>query len=140
MKNYNQQGLPPDGFYCVNLADFAFGRVQPLTEIACTCPHPPEQHQTLTGVLDATGDFCECGREEYPDQVALKLATIVLPMIEGSSIDFSVDDLSQSLPNKGTWDTQIANVDGAGFHSRPDGSHPASLKNDVFSRTFVNTG
>ena len=43
-----------------------------------------------------------------------------------------MENLLKSLPNKGTWDTPISNVDGAGYHSRPDWSHPASIKDDVF--------
>ena len=69
---------------------------------------------------------------EYPEQLANKFASIIIPLVKGSSIDFSVENLLQSLPNKGTWDTPISNVDGAGYHSRPDWSHPASIKDDVF--------
>ena len=47
-------------------------------------------------------------------------------------MDFSVSALLQTLPTKGVWDPPVAQVDGAGFHSRPDWSHPSSLKTDVF--------
>ena len=143
LENCTQQWLASGGVYCINLAACAFGRdwpkswlfassFKPLTEIACTCPHQPGHHPKLAGVRDDTGGFLSRRTAEYPEQLAHKFASIIIPLVKGSSIDFSVENLLQSLPNKGTWDTPISNVDGAGFHSRPDWSHPASIKADVF--------
>jgi len=54
---------------------------------------------------------------EYPDQLALQFAKNVIPLVKGSGTDFSFNDLLRGLPTKGIWDTPIAQVDGAGFHS-----------------------
>ena len=150
LKNCAQQWLTSGGFHCVNLAACAFGRdwpkswlfassFQTLTEMACICPHPPGHHQKLAGVRDATGGCVSRRTAEYPEQLAQQFATIVLPLAKGSLIDFSVDDLLPSLPNKGTWDTPIANVDGlVSIHSQTGAIQHHWRK--MFSRTFVNTG
>ena len=143
LESCTQQWLTSGGFYCINLAACAFGRdwpkswlfassFQPLTAMACTCPHQPGHHQKLAGVRDASGGFMSRRTAEYPEQLAQQFASIVIPLVTGSAIDFSVENLLQSLPRKGTWDQPTSNVDGAGFHSRPDWSHPNSIKTDTF--------
>ena len=90
---------------------------QPLTALACTCQHPPGHHPPLAGVRDESGAFLSRRTAEYPDQLALQYAKNVIPLVKGSGTDFSFNDLLRGLPTKGIWDTPIAQVDGAGFHS-----------------------
>ena len=63
LENCTQQWLASGGIYCINLAACAFDRnwpkswlfassFEPLTELACTCPHPPGHHPKLAGVRD----------------------------------------------------------------------------------------
>ena len=100
--------------------------------MACTCSHPHGSHPPLAGVRDETGAFLSRCTAEYPEQLATQFAKIILPLVSGSGKGFSLSELMQSLPIKGTWDPPIAQVDGAGFHSRPDWSHPNSMKQEAF--------
>ena len=114
------------GHYSVHLAACAFQRdwpksclfassFEPLTAMACVSSHAPGSHPPLAGVRDETGAILSRRTAEYPEQLATQFA-----VVSGSGRDFSLSELMQSLPIKGTWDPPIAQVDGAGFHSKPD--------------------
>ena len=131
------------GHYCVHLAACAFQRdwpkawlfatsFEPLTEMACTCSHALGTHPPLAGVRDETGAFLSRRTAEYPEQLATQFAQTIFSLVSGSGRDFTLSELLRSLPVKDIWDPPIAQVDGAGFHSRPDWSHPSSLQPDIF--------
>ena len=95
LENCTQQWLASGGVYCINLAACAFDRnwpkswlfassFEPLTELACTCPHPPGHHPKLAGVRDDTGGFLSRRTAEYPEQLANKFASIIIPLVKGS--------------------------------------------------------
>ena len=143
LESCTQKWLLAGGSHCIHLAACAFGRdwpkswlfassFEPLTSLACLCEHPPGHHPPLAGVRDETGGFLSRRTAEYPEQLAQKFAQIILPLVRGSGRDFSLGELLQSLPTKGVWDPPLAQVDGAGFHSKPDWSHPHSMKPNVF--------
>ena len=75
------------GSYCIHLAACQFQRdwpkawlfassFEPLTAIACTCPHGPGPHPPLAGVRDESGTFLSRRTAEYPEQLASKFADI----------------------------------------------------------------
>ena len=104
LENCTQKWLLSGGYHCIHLAACAFGRnwpkswmfassFAPLISLACLCEHPPGHHPPLAGVRDETGGFLSRRTAEYPEQLADKFAQIVLPLVRGSGMDFSVSAL-----------------------------------------------
>ena len=143
LENCTQSWLLSGGTHCIHLAACAFGRdwpkswlfassFEPLTKLACTCSHPPGHHPPLAGKRDESGAFLSRRTAEYPEQLASQFAATIIPLVIGTGQDFSIPTLLQSMPTKDVWAQPTSQIDGGGFHSRPDWSHPDSLKTDIF--------
>ena len=95
-----------------------------VASLACTCTHPPGQHQSIANVK-VSGSYLSAHTAEYPASLAKQLASLMAPFCSsfGHSLA-SLSSFSNLLPEP-TVHRRPPVCDGAGMNSSADHSFPA---------------
>ena len=103
-----------------------------LQEIACTCSHPVGTHMQIGGIRSETGQFLSRDTAEYPADLCLRMASIIVPLLSLRTSNLTLDAALTLIPAKDTDAAPFCRQDGAGFVSQGDWSSP-HCSEDVFS-------
>ena len=148
-EHFVQQFLLECQCYCLNLAACHYGEnwlkswmfattFSELQTMACTCEHPPSQHQQIAGQMDASGQYLSRLTATYPAQLCSKFAEIVHPLLSHGNQNLTLQEWENHVPQKGLYDLPHARNDGGGFTSHADWSHSNSPQ-DFFSSLRQNS-
>lgn len=99
------------GHHCINVAACHFGKnwhknwmfsssLPTLTQLGCTCPHPPGSHEQVAGRTNQAGDFFSRDTACYPDMLASRFAEIIAPLLSSHAGDISWNARKQIIPIK----------------------------------------
>ena len=129
--------------WCVVIAACAYGKnwykswmfassFQAISDLGAVCNHPPQSHESMRGLDPTSGEFKSRQTACYPEELSLKFAKLVIPLISCNKHDVSWADRHSLLPIKGRCDPPISYEDGAGIWSLPDWSLPGREDPDTF--------
>ena len=138
-----QQFLTTCHCSCVIVAACHFGRswykswmfattLRELSNLGCTCDHPPGSHQNIAGVRASSGEFMSRQTAEYPEPLCQALSNYIAPVVSKSNLDFSMSDVEALLPVKSLDSPPFARQDGGGSPSQADWSAPPDNAVDTF--------
>ena len=88
-----------------------------LQEIACTCSHPVGTHMQIGGIRSETGQFLSRDTAEYPADLCLRMASIIVPLLSLGTSNLTLDEALTLIPAKDTDAAPFCRQDGAGFVS-----------------------
>ena len=129
--------------WCVVISACAYGKdwyktwmfassYQAICDLGALCNHPPHSHESMRGLDETSGEFRSRQTACYPEDLAQKFATIILPLVSHNAQDWAWKDRHALLPIKGRCDPPISYEDGAGLWSLPDWSLPGREDPDTF--------
>ena len=118
---------------CINLAACKFGEnwlkswmfaatFSELQALACTCDHPPDAHIQIAGQVDASGQYLSRLTATYPQQLCIRFAEIVHPLLSKQQRNWDILAWESQVPVKGLQDLPNARNDGGGLTSHADWS------------------
>lgn len=93
-----------------------------LATLACVCNHPVGSHEQIGGVRTVSGSFKSRETAEYPDELCVKMAHLLLPLLTKNHSNFSVEQALEVLPIKSRTSPPFVRHDGGGFPSAGDWS------------------
>ena len=113
---------------CVVIAACAYGKnwykswmfassFQAISELGTLCNHPPQSHESMRGLDPNSGEFKSRQTACYPDELSMRFAQLVIPLISRNQHDFSWADRHTLLPIKGRCDPPISYEDGGVFQT-----------------------
>ncbi len=138
-----RQFLQLTSAWCVFIAACAYGKdwykswmfassFQAISELGAVCIHPPNSHESMRGLDPNSGEFRSRQTACYPEELSMRFAKLVIPLISCNQQDVSWDSRHKILPIKGRCDPPISYEDGAGIWSLPDWSLPGREDPDTF--------
>jgi hypothetical protein len=89
-----------------------------FSHLARSCFHPPGTHESVVGIRLHDGFFKSRLTAEYPEQLAIALATVIRPFLTSGAPVLRGEDWCSILRKKPSWPTPPGRVeDGGGLPS-----------------------
>ena len=144
-----QQFIKQNSCCCISMAACGYGRdwhktldvcefICGIGKMACACHHPAGSHQQIAGVKTSTGQYLSRTTAEYPTELALQFAQIIIPLLSDHGRELQLSNFGEYLPIKGVQDPSFSRQDGAGFPSQSDwsGQHAFEDSFQALRRNF----